>query len=44
MSVGRIRPHASRRSSLPRCRVCKAREEVKQDSPVVDDEGNELGA
>jgi hypothetical protein len=44
MSVERIRPHASRRSSLPRCRVCEAREEVKEDNPALGDEGNELGS
>ena len=35
MSAARILPHVSRRSSFPRCRVCEAREDVKEDSLVL---------
>jgi hypothetical protein len=43
MSARRTRLHVSRRSRFPRRRVREAREEVKEDSPVLGGEGNELG-
>jgi hypothetical protein len=43
MSASRTLLHVSRRSRFPRRRVWEAREEVKEDSPVLGGEGNELG-
>ncbi len=43
MSERRTPLHVSRRSRFPRRRVWQAMEEVKEDSPVLGGEGNELG-
>ena len=43
ISVRRTRLHVSRRSRCPRRRVWEEREEVKEDSPVLGVEGDELG-
>lgn len=42
MSARRTPLHVSRRSRFPRRRVREASEEVKEDSPVLGGEGNEL--
>jgi hypothetical protein len=43
MSARRTRLHVSRRSRFPRRRVWEAREDDKEDNPVLGGEGNELG-
>ena len=43
MSARRTGLHVSRRSRFPRRRVWEAREDEKEDSPVLGGGGNELG-